>query len=351
MTDIMRAAVYRGVDDVRVESIPIPRIGPGELLIKIVACGVCATDIKKIASGLVDPPRIFGHEMAGIVTVVGAGVTEYKQGDRVVVMHHAPCGECHYCRCGSYAQCPDYKKTGTTAGFTPAGGGFAQYIRVMDWIVRKGIELIPEQISFEEATFVEPVNTVLKAITNLHLQENSQALIIGQGQIGLLFTSLMHQCGIEVFVSDVLPYRLATALSMGASEAFAADMFDVPAEIHSRTEGRGADLAVVTVTGKDAVRQAFEAVRPGGKVLLFAHTHLGDPINVDAGEICMLEKKLIGSYSSDISLQHKSAQMIFDRKLDVRRLISHSFSLEDISTALELAAHPRGDSLKVMVVL
>ena len=131
----MRAVVYRGVNDMRIETVPIPRIGPGELLVKIATCGVCGTDLKKIHTGSHSAPRIFGHEMAGTIVAAGAGVTGYQIGERVVVHHHVPCNQCYYCRKGTPAQCPLYKKTGVTAGFEPSGGGFAEYIRVMDFIV------------------------------------------------------------------------------------------------------------------------------------------------------------------------------------------------------------------------
>src|SRR5436189_2968539 len=134
----MLAAVYRGVNDVRVETVPIPSIGPGELLVRIHTCGICGTDLKKIATGSHSAPRVFGHEMSGTVAAIGEGVTNFALGDRVMVFHHIPCGECYYCRAKVYAQCPGYKKVGATAGFEPAGCGFAEYMRVMDWLVRKG---------------------------------------------------------------------------------------------------------------------------------------------------------------------------------------------------------------------
>ena len=158
----MKAAVYKGISVVEVESIPVPEIGPGEILIRVEACGICHTDLKKIEYNLLAPPRIYGHETAGVVAAVGAGVTRFQPGDRVIVFHHIPCGKCFYCRRKLYAQCPVYKKVGVTAGYEPAGGGFSQYVRVMDWIVERGVEKIPDGVSFDQACFVEPVNTCLK---------------------------------------------------------------------------------------------------------------------------------------------------------------------------------------------
>src|SRR5271168_4604372 len=166
----MQAAVYRAVNDVRVETIPVPEIGAGEVLMKIDTCGICGTDLKKIHSGSHSAPRVFGHEMAGTVEAIGACVSGFKPGDRVMAFHHIPCGKCFYCRKKTFAQCERYKKVGTTAGIgEAAGGGFAEYIRVMDWIVGDGMTPaglvhIPDDIPFEQAAFIEPVNTCFKAI-------------------------------------------------------------------------------------------------------------------------------------------------------------------------------------------
>src|ERR1700757_3810784 len=166
----MRAAVYRGVNDVRVETVPVPEIGAGEVLVRIDTCGICGTDLKKIHTGSHSAPRVFGHEMAGTIAAVGEGVGRFALGDRVMAFHHIPCGECFYCRKQTFAQCERYKKVGTTAGVgEPAGGGFAGYIRVMDWIVGDGGETaglvrIPDDIPFGQAAWIEPVNTCFKAV-------------------------------------------------------------------------------------------------------------------------------------------------------------------------------------------
>jgi len=181
----MRAAVYRGIDDVRVETVPVPLIGAGEILIQVASCGICGTDLKKIHSGSHSAPRIFGHETAGTIVAKGAGVRNFTIGDRVMVFHHVPCGNCYYCRKRTYAQCPLYKRVGVTAGFEPSGGGFAGFVRVMDWIVRDGgVVRIPNGVPFEQAAFVEPVNTCLKGVKMLNLQADETVLVIGQGPIG-----------------------------------------------------------------------------------------------------------------------------------------------------------------------
>ncbi|MGH9580930.1 MAG: alcohol dehydrogenase catalytic domain-containing protein, partial [Terriglobales bacterium] len=186
----MRAAVYRGVGDVRVETVPVPAIGAGELLLRVHTCGICGTDLKKISTGSHSGPRIFGHEIAGTVAAVGDGVADFRVGDRVMAFHHIPCGDCYYCRHHVFAQCPVYKKVGTTAGFEPSGGGFAEYVRVMDWIVRRGVVRIPDGVSFEQASFVEPVNTCTKGIQTLRLEPGEVVLVMGQGPIGIILALL-----------------------------------------------------------------------------------------------------------------------------------------------------------------
>src|SRR5205809_6707930 len=180
----MLAAVYRGVNDVRLETVPVPEIGPGEIVVKVHTCGICGTDLKKIATGSHSAPRIFGHETSGTVAAIGPNFRNFISGDRVMVFHHIPCGECHYCRSKTFAQCETYKKVGCTAGFEPSGGGFAEYVRVMDWIVCEGTVRIPDTVSFEQACFVEPVNTCMKGSETLQLKQGETVLVIGQGPIG-----------------------------------------------------------------------------------------------------------------------------------------------------------------------
>src|SRR4051812_12217911 len=204
---MMRAVVYRGANDLRVETLPVPKIGPHEILVKVVACGVCPTDIKKIQYATVPPPRIFGHETAGVIARVGARVRGFTVGDRVALHHHVPCLKCHACRHRTFAQCEQYKRTGITAGFEPAGGGYAEYVRVMPFVL-PGVVKIPDRNSFLEAAMLEPVNTVLKAVKRLNLLKGDSVLVAGQGPIGLIFTRLLALRGIKVLATDLLNSRL-----------------------------------------------------------------------------------------------------------------------------------------------
>src|SRR5712671_265921 len=211
----MRAVVYRGPKDLRMETLPVPEIGRDELLVKVAVCGVCPTDIKKIHYGTVPPPRVFGHETAGTIVRVGARLKGFRIGERVALHHHVPCLACHACRHRAFAQCAQYKRTGITAGFEPAGGGYAEYIRVMPFVL-PGVVKIPPRNSFLEGAMLEPVNTVLKAVNRLSLLRGDTVLVAGQGPIGLMFTRLLTLKGFNVLATDLLDSRLDLAGELGA---------------------------------------------------------------------------------------------------------------------------------------
>jgi L-iditol 2-dehydrogenase len=344
----MLAAVYRGVNDVRLETVPVPAIGPGELLLRVHTCGVCGTDLKKIATGSHSAPRIFGHETSGVVAAVGAKVRNYAPGDRVVVFHHIPCRQCYYCQHKTFAQCPTYKKVGCTAGFEPSGGGFAEYVRVMDWIVEQGTVKIPQNISFEQACFVEPVNTCLKGIEALRLEPGETVLAIGQGPIGIILSVLARRAGATVITSDLYPERLRIAKSLGFKNLIDASQQDAVRSVREQTDGRGADAVILAVGSNALIRPAMDAVRPGGRVLLFAQTQRGEVV-IDPAAICVDEKALVGSYSASVDLQEESVRFVMNREMDLEQLISHRFPLPEAAQALDLAAHPQPASMKVVI--
>jgi L-iditol 2-dehydrogenase len=400
----MRAVVYRGANDLRLETVPVPAIGPGELLVKVAVCGVCPTDIKKIHYGLVTPPRIFGHETAGTIVKIGgrktslavhshASKTILKVGDRVALHHHIPCMRCHFCLHRAFAQCVTYKRTGITAGFEPAGGGYAEYVRVMPFVL-PGVVKIPPKNTFEEAAMLEPLNTVLKAVNRLNLLRGDRVLVAGQGPIGLMFTKLLKLRGVNVLATDLLDSRLRLAKKFGAKWTFNLSKqklasIDELLENKNRSiafpspggEGRGEgellsdlclpfsglDAAVIAVPSDDAVHQSLQLIRGGGQVLLFAHTkrtsHSSSssskfPVAPKRGEggfpldlasVCLDEKDLIGSYSADFTIQDEVARLIFSRQFDMRKLITHRFALEKTAEAVALASHPGEDSLKIVV--
>jgi len=347
----MRAVVYRGVNDMRVETVPVPAIGPGELLIKVATCGICGTDLKKIHTGSHSAPRIFGHEMSGTIVKVGEG-TRFAVGERVVVHHHVPCGDCYNCRKKTPTQCALYKKVGVTAGFEPSGGGFAEYIRVMDWIAAsRGVVRIPDGVPFEQAAFLEPVNTVLKGVKLLNLAPDDTVLVIGQGPIGLMHAALARRTGARVLTSDLYPERHAIAAKFGLKDPIHAGSENVVQRVLAETEGRGADAVILAVGGNALIQTAMDAVRPGGKVMLFAQTQYGSA-TFDPGAVCMDEKTLLGSYSSSFEILDEVTDLVFGsykNGFDLTQLISHRFQMEQAVEAIEIASHPKGDSMKIMI--
>ena len=344
----MTAAVYRGPNDVRIESVPVPGIGPGEVLVRVHTCGICGTDLKKIATGSHSAPRIFGHETAGMIAAVGEGVRGFEVGDRVMAFHHIPCGGCYYCRHKVFAQCEVYKRVGCTAGFQPAGGGFAEYVRVMDWIVRHGLVKIPDDVSYEQASFIEPVNTCMKGIETLRLEPGETVLVMGQGPIGLMLAYLAKRVGARVITSDLYGQRLTMSKSLGMAETIDAARTETVERVRELTEGRGADAVILAVAANQLVRPALEATRPGGRTMLFAQT-VRSEVGIDPAAICVDEKSLVGSYSASADLQQESVRFVLGRELDLTRIITHRFPLAQAVEALQLAANPRADSLKVVV--
>jgi L-iditol 2-dehydrogenase len=354
---MMRAAVYRGANDLRTETVPVPGIGRNELLVKVAACGVCPTDIKKIHYGTVPPPRIFGHETAGTIVKIGDGgasvpASRFKIGDRVALHHHVPCMDCHFCRHHAFAQCAQYKRTGITAGFEPAGGGFAEYVRVMPFVL-PGVVKIPAKNTFEEGAMLEPVNTVLKALKRVALLPGDNVLVAGQGPIGLMFTRLLQLRGMNVLATDLLDSRLRLAKKFGAKwiQLVQSPKSKVQSSVSKTLDFglRTLDAAVLAVPSDAALKDAFERVRGAGQILLFAHTKRGAMTEVDLASVCVDEKDLLGSYSADFTLQKEVARIVFSRQLDVRSLITHRFPLEKTAEAIDLASHPAPDSLKVIV--
>ena len=346
----MRAGVYRGQGRVVLETVPVPEIGAGEILIRVAACGICGTDVKKVRHDLVKPPQILGHEIAGTVVKTGVGVERWSAGDRVISFHHIPCGNCFYCERQLFSQCAVYKKTGVTAGFDPNGGGFAEYVRVMPHVVNRGVVAIPDHVAFEEASFVEPVNTCLKAIHKARIAPDEIVFVIGQGPVGLLLSFLARAAGAIVFTSDPLPFRRTMSVRFGAETSLDPAVGDIAAEIQNRRSGIGADAVLLAVPDPKLVPVALNIARPGGRVLLFAQNDPVTQIQFPAAAVGVEEKEILGSYSAAVDYQEESARIVFENRALLRELISHRFPLDDIDKAFAMAAHPAGDSLKLVIL-
>lgn len=345
----MRAGVYRDKGVVRVEEVPVPEVGEGEVLIKVAACGICGTDIKKIFQRYVEPPQILGHELAGTVVAVGPGVTKWTPGDRVMSFHHTPCGRCFYCKKRLFSQCKQYKTTGLTAGFTPNGGGFAEYVKAMPWVAERGIVALPDDVSFEEATFIEPINTIVKAVQKARVTAGETVLILGCGPIGLQLLMVSKLEGARLYTSDPIPQRRQKSLSLGALESFDPTSGKLVEEIRARTDGRGADAVLVAVAHPSVVTDALATARPGGRVLLFAANDPVTKIEFPAAAVGIDEKEILGSYSAAVDIQDSAADLVLGKKLPVMQIVTHRFPLDRIQEALELAARPTAESLKILI--
>src|SRR5882762_2427432 len=345
----MRAGVYREKGIVRVEEVPVPEVADGEVLIKVAACGICGTDIKKIYHAYVPPPQILGHEIAGTVVTTGRGVTKWKLGDRVMSFHHIPCGKCFYCERRLFSQCKQYKTTGLTGGFTPNGGGFGEYVKAMPWVADRGIIALPDNVSFEEATFIEPINTILKAVQKARVTEGESVLIAGCGPIGLQFLMVAKLEGAKLYTSDPVAVRRAKSLTLGALESFDPSDGKLVEQIKARTEGRGADAVLVAVAHPSVVVDALAAARPGGRVLLFAANDPVTKIEFPAAAVGIDEKEILGSYSAAVDIQETAAALVLHKKLPVMDIVTHRFPLDRIQDALELAARPTAQSLKILI--
>ncbi|XGV98818.1 MAG: zinc-dependent dehydrogenase [Leptolyngbya sp. BL-A-14] len=346
----MKAQVFRGVNQLSYEEIPTPEIAADEVLVQVRVVGLCQSDIKKIRYPLYNPPRIFGHETAGTIASVGADVQNWQVGDRVVVLHHIPCMHCAYCLNDNFSMCDVYKNITTTAGFAPSGGGFADYVKVPGHIVRSGgLVPIPEDVTFEQASFVEPTNCCLKAVKKAQIAPGQTVLITGAGPIGLMFIMLVKYFGARAIATDLLPTRIEKALSVGADAAFDARDPDLTAKIHAMTHGMGVDTSILAVPSDKAFFQALDCTRKGGKILFFAEfpDELEIPINPNI--LYRREIDLMGSYSSSFRVQALAADIVFNKRIDVDALVSDRYPLKDLSAAVDQAVSPGPDTYKILI--
>lgn len=346
----MKAQVFRGVNQLSYEELPVPAIAPDEVLVQVRVVGLCQSDIKKIRYPLYEPPRIFGHETAGIIAAVGNKVSGWEVGQRVAVMHHIPCMRCGYCLNDNFSMCDVYKNISTTAGFNPSGGGFAEYVKVPGHIVRNGgLIPIPDRVSFEQASFVEPTNCCLKAVKKAQITPGQTVLITGAGPIGLMFIMLVKYFGARAIATDLLPSRIEKALSVGAEAAFDARDADNPAKIQALTDGMGVDTTLLAVPSEKAFFQALDCTRKGGKILFFAEFPDQVEIPINPNILYRREIDLMGSYSSSYRIQSLAADIVFNRRIDVDTLISDRYPLQDLSAAVERASAPSPETYKILI--
>jgi L-iditol 2-dehydrogenase len=346
----MKAQVFRGVNQLSYEEVPKPELAADEVLVQVKVVGLCQSDIKKIRYPLYEPPRIFGHETAGVIAAVGSEVHPWQVGQRVIVLHHIPCMHCDYCLNDNFSMCEVYKNITTTAGFAPSGGGFADYVKVPGHIVRQGgLMLIPDAITFEQASFVEPTNCCLKAVKKANIQPGQTVLITGAGPIGLMFVMLVNYVGARAIVTDLLPNRIAKAIQVGATAAFDARDVDLLQKIQDLTRGLGVDVTLLAVPSDRAFFQALDCTRKGGKILFFAEFPDQIEIPINPNVIYRREIDLMGSYSSSFRLQQLAADIVFQNQIDVDALVSDRYPLRDLAAAVEQAITPGPETYKILI--
>ncbi len=338
----MRVAMWYNNRDVRIEEMPVPKIGSGELLVRVEACGICGSDVMEWYR-LDRAPLVLGHEIGGQIVSVGEGVERYKEGDRVSAAHHVPCNTCHYCLNGHHTVCDTLRQT----NFAP--GGFAEYIRLPAINVDRGVFLLPDEVSCEEATFIEPLACVLRGQRLAHMRPGSSVLVIGSGIAGLLHVQLARTLGAgRVIATDITPYRLEAAERFGADATIHAKE-DLPTRLHQVNQGRLADLVIVGTGATSAIVQALESVERGGTVLFFAPTNPGITIPISINELFWRNDiTLTTSYAASPADYQTALDLIRAGTIPVRQMITHRFGLAETGLGFQLVAEAQ-NSIKVII--
>jgi len=338
----MRVAMYYSNNDIRIEEMPKPKIGRGELLIRVEASGICGSDVMEWYR-INRTPLVLGHEIAGTIEELGEGVKIYKKGDRVACAHHVPCGRCHYCLAGHETVCDTLRKT----NFDP--GGFCEYLRLPKINVDYGVLPLPDSVSFEEATFIEPLACVIRGQRLAGMKPGISILVVGSGIAGLLHIHLARVRGASRIIStDILDYRLRLAKQFGADISINAK--DYSAEmLRSLNQGRLADLVIVSTGSPSAIQQALESVERGGTILFFAPTDKDRKIPLSFNELFWrTEISLTSSYAGSPSDYKEALGLIISRKLDVSGMITHRLSLSETGRGFKLVVEAQ-ESIKVII--
>jgi L-iditol 2-dehydrogenase len=337
----MRVAMYYNNRDVRLEEMPTPQIGPGELLVKVIASGICGSDVMEWYR-IKKAPLVLGHEITGEIVEVGEGVERYQVGDRVFVSHHIPCNTCRYCLNGQHTVC----ETLHTTNYDP--GGFAEYLRVPRLNVDRGVFLLPDEVSYEEGAFVEPLACVVRGQRVARLQPGQTVLVLGSGISGLLHIALARALGAgRIVATDINEYRLNAAQRFGADVVIHAEE-DVPARLRQANEGRLAALVIVCTGAFPAFLQALQSVDRGGTVLFFAPTEPGVELSVPVNDFWRNGITLMPSYGNSPLDAVVAIELIRARRVPVREMITHRLSLAETGLGFQLVAEA-GESIKVII--
>ncbi len=339
----MRVAVWYHNRDVRLEERPVPRIGPGEMLLRVEASGICGSDVMEWYR-IDRAPLVLGHEIGGRVVRVGDGVESFRVGDRVSALHHVPCNTCYYCLRGRHTLCRTLRRT----SFDP--GGFAEYIRLPAINVDRGVFPLPDEMSFEEATFLEPLACVLRGQRIAGVQPGDSVLVIGSGIAGLLHILLARALGARrVMATDISRFRLDAARKLGADASVHAEEEDLPGFVRRANQGRLADKVILCTGAAPAALQALSAVETGGTVLLFAPTAPGVNLPLSLHDIFWrTDVTVTSSYANSPADFQTALDLVHSGSVPVRSLITHRLGLSDIAEGFRLVAEAR-DSIKVII--
>lgn len=340
----MKAVMIDG-DTVKVKDMPLPTVGRGDILVKMRACGLCGSDIEKVYGRYGVVSRRLGHEPSGEVIVVGPDVEGISVGDRVFVHHHVPCYSCYYCNHGDYTMCDHYQRS----NIEPCG--LAEVFLVPEWNVKRGgVIVLPEHVSYEEAAMIEPLACCIKAFNSAGIRGKDSVAVIGVGPAGIMHIMLAEHVGAEPIVAvDVNEFRLRFASSIGADITLDARDSDIAAKVKSVTESRGVDVAIVATSNTNALLSALGMVRKGGKVMLFGVPPKGSTVTIDLNHVFNNEIKLISSLAASDYDTREAFNLIESKRIDIARVITHRFPLDDARDAIE-CAHKATDAMKVVVV-
>ena len=337
----MRVAMYYNNRDVRIEEMPVPEIGPGEMLVKVMASGICGSDVMEWYR-LKKAPLVLGHEIAGEIVKTGDRVAAYRPGQRVFVSHHIPCNTCRYCLSGNHTAC----ETLHTTNFYP--GGFAEYLRVPELNVDRGVFLLPDDMSFDQGTFIEPLACVVRGQRVARLRPGQSVLVMGSGMSGLLHIALARALGAgRILATDISRYRLEAAVKFGAETAIDA-RDDVPALVSKHNGGRPADLVIICAGAPSAYDQALRSVDRGGTILCFAPTEPGVNLSVPVNDFWRNGITLMPSYGGAPEDIAAAMELIRARRVPVDDMITHRLPLAEAVTGFGLVAGA-GDSIKVIL--
>jgi L-iditol 2-dehydrogenase len=338
----MRIAMYYANDDVRLEEMPTPEIGFGEILVKVMSSGICGSDVMQwYRAG--KTPLVLGHEIAGEIVEVGNGVERYSVGQRISASHHVPCNECHYCLSDHHTVCDTLRST----KFHP--GGFAEYLRLPTINVDRGVYVLPDEMSYDEGTFIEPLACVCRGQRKAGMSEGTSVLVIGSGISGILHLELAKALGASLVVStDISDYRLGAAEKFGADKAIHASS-DVPGEFKKLNKGRGADVVILTAGAPKAIEQAFDSVDRGGKILFFAPAKGGEEVPLPVNKLFWRnEIALTSSYAANYAEHMAALEMISTGRVKVKEMITHTLPLANTQEGFRLVSEA-DDSIKVII--